>query len=344
MRICVTGAGGFIGYHLAEELKRRGHFVRGVDLKEPEFAPSTCDEFELLDLRDTPAARAAVRGMDWVFGLAANMGGMGHILSHHSEIVRDNLMININTLDASVMYGVSRYFFSSSVCVYPKERQMNIDLMEPMTEVDAIPADPMGAYGWEKLMFEQMLQHYRADYDIDVRIARFHNTYGPYGTWRGGREKAPAALCRKVATAKLISGGIPPRDIEVWGDGRQIRQYTYVGDVVDGVIKLMESDYHLPVNIGSESQISVEDMLFVIANIAGILVKPVYVPGPEGVRYRLFDNSLSREVLDGWKPKVGFRDGFRETYWWIENMVRCEWMNDRATSQLRDLDGGYYGG
>lgn len=321
MKVCVTGAGGFIGYHLAEELKRRGHWVRGVDIKEPEFAPATVDEFLIDDLRYVNAAYNAVRGCDWVYNLAANMGGMGHILSHHSEIIHDNLLININTLEASRLQGVKRYFFSSSVCVYPTDRQMDIDVMVPLSEDDAIPANPMGAYGWEKLVTEQMCRHYFQDYGLETRIARFHNTYGPLGTWCGGREKAPAALCRKVAVAKMDAKTKLPQGIEVWGDGKQIRTFTYIDDVVEGVIRLMESDHRGPVNIGDERQISIDDLLYMIADIAGIQVLPLHRDRPEGVRCRLFDNSLSRRVLGGWVPTTSLEAGIRETYWWIEPEV-----------------------
>lgn len=328
-RALVTGAGGFIGWHLTNYLKRRGDYVRGIDVKKPEFAPSTADEFLLLDLREMGNAIAAlVGGFDEVYALAADMGGMGFISSHHADILRDNLLININTLEAARQAGVGRYFFSSSACVYPEYRQQDTNA-PALEEWMAYPAQPQDAYGWEKLTTENLLQHYANDYGMEVRIARFHNVYGPFGTWTGGREKAPAAMCRKVAESKLginkIHGinlhGKHAPVVEMWGDGEQTRSFMHVDDCVEGVYRLMQSDYGKPLNVGSDHMVSIKELLRTVSDIAKQPVHIRHIAGPEGVRGRNSNNDACREVL-GWEPTISLRNGLTNTYAWIEQQVR----------------------
>lgn len=316
-RMLVTGAGGFIGHHLVQRLKHEGHWVRGVDLKRPEFGVTAADEFELLDLRRWPDALEATRGIDQVFALAADMGGMGFISSHHAQILHNNLLISTHTLEAARRQGISRYLFTSSACVYPEYRQTDTQVV-PLREEEAYPAAPQDAYGWEKLVTERLCQHYRDDYGLETRVVRFHNIFGPLGTWTGGREKAPAALCRKVAEARR-SGH---RDIEIWGDGEQTRSFCYIDDCVEGLIRLMRSDYHLPLNLGQDRMISINDLARLIADAAGITVRLRHVEGPQGVRGRNSDNTRLRQVL-GWEPRVSLEDGLARTYQWIDAQVRA---------------------
>ena len=317
MRILVTGAGGFIGWHLCSYLKERGHWVRGVDIKRPEFGESMADEFEIGDLRYPDEAFSANIGMDWVFGLAADMGGMGFISENHAQIARNNTLINLNTLEAAHRNGVKRYLFTSSACVYPNYRQTEADA-PLLKEADAYPADPQGAYGWEKLYFERVCGYYADDYDIKTRVVRFHNCFGSHGAWNDGREKAPAALCRKVAVAKKI--GNP--EIKIWGDGEQTRSFMYVDDCVRGVVALMESDYAEPLQLGSDRAVTINELADIIADIAGIEIVKKHITGPQGVRGRNADLSLAREVL-GWQPEVSLENGLWETYQWIEEQVRA---------------------
>ena len=249
-RVLVTGAGGFIGHHLVTQLKQQGYWVRGVDLKHPEYAPSEADQFELLDLRRWPDCLQATRGVDQVYALAADMGGMGYISQHHAEILHNNVLINVHTLEAARLNGVRRYLYTSSACVYPEYRQTNADVV-PLREEDAYPAAPQDAYGWEKLVAERLCAAYTGEFGLDTRVVRFHNIYGPNGTYTGGREKVPAALCRKVALAE------PGGEIEIWGDGEQTRSFCYVDDCVEGIYRLMESDYRGPLNLGSEEMVTV---------------------------------------------------------------------------------------
>src|SRR5208337_2020625 len=315
-KILVTGAGGFIGSHLASRLKRDGYWVRGVDIKEPEFRPSDCDEFLLLDLRSSENCAAATRDIDEAYALAADMGGMGFISSHHSQILYNNAMINFQTLQAAHRSGVRRYLYSSSACVYPEYKQTETNII-PLKEEDAYPAQPQNAYGWEKLITERLCTHYREDYGIETRIVRFHNIFGPYGTWEGGREKAPAALCRKVAVAKLT--GNP--EVEIWGDGEQTRSFCYIDDCVTGIYKLMRSDHAEPLNLGQDQLVSINQLADLVATAAGIQICKRHVSGPQGVRGRNSDNSRLREVLH-WEPQISLEEGLRRTYRWIEEQVR----------------------
>ena len=311
----VTGAGGFIGSHLVSYLKRKGYRVRGVDLKHPEFAPSEADEFAILDLRLREACLEATEGADEVYALAADMGGMGFISSHHAQILYNNSLINLHTLEASRVNGIGRYLYTSSACVYPEFLQGDADV-QPLKEEDAYPAMPQDAYGWEKLVSERLCTHYREDYGIETRTVRFHNIFGEKGTWEGGREKVPAALCRKIATAKLSGSS----EIEIWGDGEQTRSFCYINDCVNGLYRLMMSDHHEPLNLGQDRLVSINQLADMIADIAGVTIRKIHVDGPQGVRGRNSDNSKLREVL-GWEPEVTLEDGLSATYNWIEEQV-----------------------
>lgn len=315
-RVLVTGAGGFIAHHLVTYLKHQGYWVRGVDLKYADFAQSDADEFELLDLRRWDNCLQATRDVDEVYAMAADMGGMGFISSHNAQILRNNALINILTLEASRINGITRYLFSSSACVYPDYRQMDTDVI-PLREKEAYPAQPQDAYGWEKLISERLCIYYREDYGIETRIVRFHNIFGPLGTWDGGREKAPAGLCRKVAVAKLTDNPV----VEIWGDGMQTRSFCYIDDCVNGLYKLMQSNYPCPLNLGQDRLVTINQLADMIAEIAGIRVIKKHVSGPQGVRGRNSDNSRLREVL-GWEPEISLEEGLARTYAWIETQVR----------------------
>jgi GDP-D-mannose 3',5'-epimerase len=313
--VVVCGAGGFIASHLVKRLKADGAWVRGVDVKKPEFGPTAADEFLLLDLRDMDQARRAVapagrESIDEVYQLAAEMGGMGFISIAECEIMRHSALLNLNLPQAAVDVGVSRYFFSSSVCVY---RDMAVGEPE-LTEDDAYPAQPDNEYGWEKLFAERVVQAYGRRHGLTVRIARFQNCYGPEGTWTGGREKAPAAICRKVAEAE--DGGI----VEVWGDGSAVRSYIYVDDLVDGVVRLMQSNLDRPANIGTPEYVSVQQLVDTVIAISGKRLRVRYVPGPVGVQSRNFSHARIHSL--GWRPKTSLREGLRLTYDWIAQQVR----------------------
>lgn len=314
MRSCVTGAGGFVGSHLVKYLRDRGHWVRGVDIKAPEYGPTAAHEFRNLDLRFWDNALDATRGVDWVFGLAADMGGIGFITQLKAPIVYNNTLINHHTIEAARINGVQRYFYTSSACAYPGYRQLETDA-QPLKEEDAYPADAEDGYGWEKLYFERTCRHYREDYGMETRIVRFHNTYGINGTYDGGREKSPAALCRKVAMAK------DGDTIEIWGDGKQTRTYNYIDDCVEGVYQLMCSDYTEPLNLGTDRLVSIDELVDMIAKIAGkTILKRHDLTKPTGVRGRNSDNTKLREVLN-WEPQVSLEQGMTLTYNWIAEQV-----------------------
>ncbi|MCK4473266.1 MAG: NAD-dependent epimerase/dehydratase family protein [Anaerolineae bacterium] len=319
-RALVCGAGGFIGGHLVKKLKQEGYWVRGVDIKEHEFAPTAADEFMLLDLREPENCRAALSlqdgPFDEVYQLAADMGGMGFIHSAECEIMHNSALINIHMTHTAATMGIARYFFSSSVCVY---RDMQPGEPE-MTEDEAIPANPDNEYGWEKLYAERMAMAYARHYDLQVRIARFQNCYGPEGTWTGGREKAPAALCRKVA--EIEDGGT----IEIWGDGTAIRSYTYVDDMINGIFMLMHSDLQGAVNIGSPQYVSVDELAETIADVSGKNFTFKHVEGPVGVQSRNFSNVRIYSI--GWKSRYDLKDGISLTYPWVEQQVKQDCLTE----------------
>jgi len=316
--ILVTGAGGFIGNHLVRHLKKQACWVRGVDIKHPLWSESEADEFWLLDLRQYRNALLAMVGMDQVYHLAADMGGIGYISIAHAEIATNNTMIDSNILKAARLMGVKRLFFASTACVYPCSVQDTEDDIL-LKESDAYPADPEGAYGWTKLHAEHLCQYYQQAGWLDTRIARFHNVYGPEGAWEeyDHRAKAPAELCRKVAMAKL-TGNL---EVEIWGDGEQRRSFMWIEDCVAGVIKLMESDFHEPLNLGRTRVVTINELVDTIANIAGIEVVKKHIDGPQGVRSRSSDNSLCKRVL-GWEPEIPLEEGLIPTYQWIFKEVQ----------------------
>lgn len=315
-KILVTGAGGFIGHHLVNSLKQQGYWVRGVDIKYPEYAETTADEFLLLDLSLRESCLEATNNMDQVFALAADMGGMGYISAHHAHILYTNAMINFHTMEAARRHGVKRYLYTSSACIYPEYRQLETDIA-PLKEEDAFPAYPQDAYGWEKLIAEQLCLYYAHDYGIETRIVRFHNIFGPLGTWDGGREKAPAAMCRKVAMAKLTANPV----VEIWGDGEQTRSFCYIDDCLEGLMRLMRSDYSQPLNLGQDRMVTINQLADIVAEIAGIQIQKKHIPGPQGVRGRNSDNTRLRAVLN-WEPEISLEEGLTRTYQWIEAQVR----------------------
>jgi GDP-D-mannose 3',5'-epimerase len=313
-RFLVTGAGGFIGHHLVKRLKAEDCWVRGVDVKQPEYEASPVDEFELLDLRVWDNCLQATRDIDQIYNLAADRGGIGYITCSLADIARNNIHINAHMLEAGRQKGAKRFLFSSSACVYAQYKQKSPDVT-PLKEEDAYPADPERGYGWEKLYAEQLCQYYWHDFQFETRIVRFHNVYGPLGTYEGGKEKAPAAISRKVALAP--DGGV----IEVWGDGQQTRSFMYIDDCVEGLIRLMASDFRDPVNLGTDRLISIDDLVKLVSQIAGKRLTIKHdLSKPQGVRGRNSDNSLLRKVL-GWEPSVTLEEGLAITYRWIEGEV-----------------------
>jgi GDP-D-mannose 3',5'-epimerase len=313
--VLVNGAGGFIGSHLVKRLKSEGFWVRGADLKRPEYSATAADDFVVGDLRDPEVVADVMNGIEDVYQLAADMGGAGYIFTgeHDAAVMHNSALINLNTLQIGVEAGVKRFFYSSSACIYPEFNQMDPD--NPVcTESSAYPAGPDSEYGWEKLFSERLYLSYMRNYGVHVRIARFHNIFGPDGTWDGGKEKAPAALCRKVAQAP--EGG----EIEIWGDGKQTRSFLYVDECVECVRRLMESDFTGPVNIGSEEMVTINQLAGLVMDVAGKELGIHHIKGPLGVRGRNSDNKLIFEKL-GWRPNRPLREGLQKTYAWVANQV-----------------------
>ena len=315
-RILVTGAGGFIGHHLVKRLKAEGNWVRGADIKAPEYESSAADEFEILDLRQYENCELATRGgVDHVYNLAADMGGIGYITAYLANISRNNILINVNMLEASRQNGVKRFLFSSSACVYAQSKQLSPEVT-PLVEEDAYPADPEPGYGWEKLFAEELCKYYRHDYRLATYAVRFHNVYGPLGTFEGGKEKAPAAISRKVALAR--DGG----EIEIWGDGEQTRSFMYVDDCVEGLLRLMASQHHDALNLGTDRLVTINQLVDLVSTVADKkLVMRHDLSKPQGVRGRNSDNTRLKKVL-GWEPKVSLETGLGITYKWIESQLK----------------------
>jgi len=312
----VCGGGGFIGGHLINRLKKEGYFVRGVDLKENEYGNDKADEFVIGDLRDSHVAEKVVKGMNEVYQLAADMGGAGYIFTgdHDAAVMHNSALCNLNVLDAAEKAGVQKIFYSSSACMYPEYNQLDPDNPK-CNEDSAYPAAPDSEYGWEKLFSERLYFAYQRNTKIKVKVARFHNIFGPQGTWTGGKEKAPAALCRKVAETE--DGSF----IEVWGDGKQTRSFLFIDECVEAVRRLMDSDFSGPVNIGSEEMISINDFAKMVIDISGKNISIKNIPGPTGVRGRNSDNKMIREKL-GWEPGLPLRKGMEITYKWINQQVQ----------------------
>lgn len=327
--ILVNGAGGFIGSHLVKCLKQQGHSVRGIDLKQPEFSLSKADEFVNGDLRDPIVVREAVRGIDEVYQLAADMGGAGYIFTgeHDAAVMHNSALINLNTLEFGRRAGVTRFFYSSSACIYPEHNQRDPDNPN-CAEDSAYPAAPDSEYGWEKLFSERLYLSYMRNHGVEVRIARFHNIFGPEGSWEGGREKAPAALCRKVAEAP--DGG----EIDIWGDGQQTRSFLYIDECLEGVQRLMSSGFSGPLNIGSEEMVTINHLASLVIAISGKRVGIRHIPGPLGVRGRNSDNRLIREKL-GWAPTRPLVEGLERTYQWVSKQIHARKVATSAIDPYR---------
>jgi GDP-D-mannose 3',5'-epimerase len=314
-RILVTGAGGFIGHHLVNALVANGDWVRGVDIKEPDFEPSIAQEFQLLDLRRWENCLTATEGIDEVYNLAANMGGIGFISGNKAEIMHDNVLINVHMLEAARQNDISRYLYTSSACIYPMYRQTETDCAG-LKEEHAYPADAEDGYGWEKLFSERQCTHYHEDFGMETRIVRFHNIFGPLGTFEGGREKSPAAICRKLALAN------PGDEIEIWGDGKQTRSYCYIDDCVEGLLRIMASDHREPINLGQDRMLSIDELVSIVSDISDKEVKRRYnLNKPQGVRGRNSDNTKLRQVL-AWVPQVSLERGLELTYAWIDDQLK----------------------
>jgi nucleoside-diphosphate-sugar epimerase len=325
-RALVGGAGGFIGSHLARRLVKDGYWVRGVDLKLPEFSQTGCHDFVLGDLRDQAVAKHAVESIDDVYQLAADMGGAGYIFTgeHDADVMHNSATINLNIVEAGRKSGVKRFFYSSSACIYPEYNQKEPD--NPICSEDsAYPAAPDSEYGWEKLFSERLYLAFARNYGVEVHVARFHNIFGPEGTWTGGREKAPAAVCRKVAEAP--DGGT----IEIWGDGKQTRSFLYIDECVEGIRRLMESDFAGPVNIGSQEMVTINGLAEMAMEIAGKKLSLKHIPGPLGVRGRNSDNRLIAEKLH-WAPSASLKAGLETTYRWVEQQVLAQQMTNTDLS------------
>eukprot|EP00271_Cylindrocystis_brebissonii_P001262 TRINITY_DN1157_c0_g2_i1.p1 TRINITY_DN1157_c0_g2~~TRINITY_DN1157_c0_g2_i1.p1 ORF type:complete len:378 (-),score=84.66 TRINITY_DN1157_c0_g2_i1:488-1621(-) len=316
LRISVSGAGGFIASHLARRLKSEGHYIIASDWKKNEHMTEDmfCDEFHLVDLRVMDNCLKITKDVDHVFNLAADMGGMGFIQSNHSVIMYNNTMISFNVMEAARINNVKRLFYASSACIYPEFKQLETDIVA-LKESDAWPAEPQDAYGLEKLASEELCKHYNKDFNIETRIGRFHNIYGPFGTWKGGREKAPAAFCRKAITST--------ERFEMWGDGKQTRSFTFIDECVEGVLRLTKSDFREPVNIGSDEGVSMNQMAEYVMEIGGRDIPIHHIPGPEGVRGRNSDNTLIKEKL-GWAPSMKLKDGLAITHKWIKEQLEKE--------------------
>ncbi len=313
----VCGAGGFIGSHLVKRLKREGYWVRGVDLKFPEYSETEADDFIVGDLRDPDVVSSAIdRRFDEVYQLAADMGGAGYIFTgrHDAEILHNSATINLNVLDRCYKRNIRQVFYSSSACIYPAHNQEDPDNPN-CAESSAYPAAPDSEYGWEKLFSEHLYLSFNRNFGMQNRIARFHNIYGPEGAWQGGREKAPAAICRKVAMAD--DGG----QIEIWGDGRQTRSFLYIDECLEGTVRLTRSEFEGPVNVGSEEMVTIAGLVDLVCDIAGKSLEHIYVPGPTGVRGRRSDNRLIQREL-GWTPSLPLVVGLEKTYEWVERQVR----------------------
>jgi len=313
-KVLVTGAGGFIGHHLVNRLVKYGKWVRGVDIKTPEYEDSAANNFNVLDLRIYSNCLKATKGIDIVYNLAADMGGIGYITAYLADISKNNIMINTNMLEASKVNSVKQFLFSSSACVYPQYKQ-NIPDVTPLIEEDAYPADPEPGYGWEKLFAEELCNYYNKDFNLDTKIVRFHNVYGPLGTYDGGKEKAPAAVCRKVALAKNGS------EVEVWGDGNQTRSFMYVDDCVEGLIRIMNSKYNKPLNLGTDRLVTINELFDIVSFISGKeIIKKHDLSKPQGVRGRNSDNSKLRNII-GWEPSIELERGLEQTYKWIHDKI-----------------------
>ena len=313
-KVLVTGAGGFIGHHLVKYLKKKGCWVRGADIKNPEFEETAADEFKLLDLREFKNCMKACEEIDEVYQLAADMGGIGYITSSHASIFRNNALINLHMLEAASKNKVKNYLFTSSACIYPQYLQKDADVKK-LKEVDAYPADAEPGYGWEKLFSELACQYYTEDHGIKIHIVRFHNIFGPLGTYQGGKEKSPAAICRKIALANKED------DINVWGDGKQTRSYCYIDDCIEGIYRLMQSDYVKPINLGQDVLVTIDELVDIVAKIAGKTITKRYnLSKPQGVRGRNADITLMKKILS-WEPQVSLEEGLKTTYNWIYKQV-----------------------